>query len=103
MNSENNTDEYEITPLTYQTLNTFLENYSVCKDFTYGIQKATRKGDNYFSVVYRVTVHWNNGTQRAFILKVPPKSVRRRERFFSRDIFIREVLAFNEVTHSHFE
>lgn len=97
MDKEINADELEITPLTYQVLNTFLEDYGRCKDFTYQIKKATRNGDNYFSVVYRINVEWENCTQSTFILKVPPKNVRRRKRFSSQDLFNREVLAFKEV------
>lgn len=97
MENENNTEELEISALNYLKLHSFLENYGTCKEFTYHIKKATKSGDNYFSVVYRIYVQWKNCTQTTFILKVPPKNVLRRKRFFSRDIFSREALAFEEV------
>lgn len=97
MGNENNTKELEISSLNYLKLFNFLENYGPCKEFTYNIEKATRSGDNYFSVVYRIYVRWKNCTQTTFIIKVPPKNVLRRKKFFSCDIFNREALAFQEV------
>lgn len=79
------------------------------KKFDLRIESGSKSGDNFIGIVYRVIgeVIANdvvNGSQNGtdanklkLILKVAPQSLSRRERFFSRPCFLREIFIYNEV------
>lgn len=79
------------------------ENFKVC------IESGSKNGDNFIGVVYRVigekipSDDANKSGKGAgakklkIILKVAPQSLSRRERFFSRPCFLREIFIYNEV------
>lgn len=73
-------------------------------DFTIKIENGASSGDNFIGIVYRVVATRNksdkndNGVnEKSCFLKVAPLSEARRERFFSRLSFLREILVYNEV------
>lgn len=73
------------------------------------VEAGSKSGDNFIGIVYRVTGEEvpsddvNERDQRTdanklkLILKVAPQSLSRRERFFSRPAFLREIFIYNEV------
>lgn len=67
------------------------------------IESGSKNGDNFIGVVYRAIGEVTGADGEAqpqkmkLILKVAPQSVPRRERFFSRPCFLREMFIYNEV------
>uniref|UniRef100_A0A1A9VLX7 CHK domain-containing protein n=1 Tax=Glossina austeni TaxID=7395 RepID=A0A1A9VLX7_GLOAU len=88
----------EISDLVYKILNNFLNKEYGQGKYKYDIKGATKKGDNYLGVVYRITVKMldNEDNRHQLILKVPPQNLLRREKFFARPVFLREALAFEK-------
>lgn len=77
-------------------------------DYELTIESASKKGDNFMGIVYRVTCHKSSAqrvaenaanTNLRLIVKVAPESEQRREAFFSRLCFLREIYLFNEVSN----
>lgn len=81
-------------------------NFKIC------VESGSKSGDNFIGVVYRVIgekilrddadesevkVNGASANQLKLILKVAPQSLSRRERFFSRPCFLREIFIYNEV------
>lgn len=92
-------DTAEISRPVIAALNTFLDGKFGGQNYVYSIQEATKKGDNYMGVVYRILITNNKkpGNNMKLILKVPPQNPLRREQFFVRPGFLRESLAYKEV------
>lgn len=73
-------------------------------DFTIEISPGSNIGDNYLGVVYRVKAVVNKNKQRndkreelSIIVKIPPTNKFRREQFFARHAFLREILTYSEI------
>ncbi|XP_053948125.1 uncharacterized protein LOC128856802 [Anastrepha ludens] len=67
--------------------------------FTYELLPATKKGENYIGILYRIAVKLDVRTGSSYsslILKIPPRSLTRRKQFFIRPCFLRESLAYQE-------
>lgn len=70
-----------------------------------GVESGSKNGDNFIGIVYRVTgeviqsadERTDAANNLKLILKVAPQSLSRRERFFSRPCFLREIFIYNEV------
>lgn len=90
----------EITSSVIKILETFLDSKHGQQKYKYKIEGAAKKGDNYMGVVYRVTVFLINdkGCKQSLILKVPPLNPLQRNQFFARAGFLREALAYKEVS-----
>lgn len=79
-------------------LNDFIEQRLQTKDFEVNINSATKKGDNFIGVVQRVSYKKNSSNVRSFLIfKTAPTNEARRQQFFSRKFFLREIHAYNEV------
>lgn len=76
--------------------------------YNLSITQGSNVGDNFIGVVYRISAHTNKYNERVatkkeqnksvnIILKVPPQNLARREQFFARPCFLREVLLYDEV------
>lgn len=80
-----------------------VENQLESKNIKINISSASQAGDNNFvGVVYRISFSKDdseNGKNpiSKLILKVAPESLARREQFFSRPCFLREIYLYNEV------
>ncbi|XP_036341458.1 uncharacterized protein LOC118750842 [Rhagoletis pomonella] len=95
---DNATDNYPSSSV-LRALQQLLEIKFPSQSFTYKLLPATKKGENYIGIVYRVAVKVNNKTgpcQWSLILKIPPRSPNRRKQFFVRPCFLRESLAYEE-------
>ncbi|XP_018804909.1 PREDICTED: uncharacterized protein LOC108978860 isoform X2 [Bactrocera latifrons] len=80
-------------------LQQLLERQFSSKSFTYELLPATKKGENYIGIVYRVSVKLNTscGVRLSnIILKMAPRNSTRRKQFFIRPCFLREALAYEE-------
>lgn len=70
------------------------------------VEAASKVGDNFIGVVYRVSsskfelkgVSDKNKNDSKMIVKVAPQNAARRERFYSRPCFLREIYLYDEVT-----
>lgn len=81
-------------------LNDLVEEKLKTKEFEIKVDAGSKEGDNFIGVVYRVT-YWRKAKpneQSRLILKVSPQSQARRERFFSRPSFLREMFLYGEVS-----
>lgn len=75
------------------------ENLKIC------VESGSKSGDNFIGIVYRAIgeaipgddKNESDANKLKLILKVAPQSVSRRERFFSRPCFLREIFIYNEV------
>lgn len=79
-----------------------VENILGTKKYTISVISASQSGDNNFiSIVYRVlfnSVDDQRGTVPSkLILKVAPQNIPRREQFFSRPCFLREIYMYETV------
>lgn len=86
----------------------FLEKLQT-ENFKVRVESGSKSGDNFIGVVYRVTGEkilrddadesekGASTNKLRLILKVAPQSLSRRERFFSRPCFLREIFIYNEV------
>lgn len=85
------------------------ETIEICLEtstYECNIKPASKKGDNFMGIVYRVTCHKTSaeiadesGADLKLIVKVAPESKQRREAFSSRLCFLREIYLFNEVSN----
>ncbi|XP_073828807.1 pinkman [Musca autumnalis] len=92
----------EISAVAIAALNNFLDTTFGINNYTYDINLATKKGDNYMGVVYRITVSpiqcdIKNENSMNLILKVPPLNLQRRQQFFAGPGFNRETLAYEHI------
>lgn len=65
------------------------------------IESGSKNGDNFIGIVYRATgaATSENGVEKlTIILKVAPTNKMRREKFFTRPAFEREIFVFNKVS-----
>lgn len=70
------------------------------KHFNIELASASKNGDNFIGIVNRITFHkvGEEKTSRStLILKIAPTNPARRQRFFSRPCFAREIFMYNEV------
>uniref|UniRef100_A0A0A1XLB8 Putative ribosomal protein S6 kinase alpha-1 n=1 Tax=Zeugodacus cucurbitae TaxID=28588 RepID=A0A0A1XLB8_ZEUCU len=80
-------------------LQQLLERQYSSDSFTYQLFPATKKGENYIGIVYRVSINLNTSFGIRFsnlILKMAPRNSTRRKQFFIRPCFQREALAYEE-------
>lgn len=81
-----------------------------CDDVKITVESGSKHGDNFIGIVYRVTgernkqcnslsnVNQDNEPGKlSIILKVAPANKMRREKFFSRVCFLREIFVYDEV------
>lgn len=65
------------------------------------IEPASKKGDNFMGIVYRAicrkSTNDKNSDSLKVIVKTAPQVEQRREAFFSRQCFLREIYLFDEV------
>lgn len=67
------------------------------------LDAASKQGDNFIGIVQRVTYNTvEEDTYRMLILKTAPTNPARRQRFFSRPCFLREIYLYNEVKFVEF-
>ncbi|KNE87245.1 hypothetical protein PSTG_19374, partial [Puccinia striiformis f. sp. tritici PST-78] len=70
------------------------------RKYHYTLAKATAKGENYVSIVYRVKLEFLDASKSdeeySVILKVPPQNEARRKQFAARACFLKETKAFLE-------
>lgn len=77
----------------------FVENLK-CRNVEISVENGSNHGDNFIGIVYRVTGESNecaNQQKLTIYLKVAPTNKSRREKFFSRPAFVREIYVFTEV------
>lgn len=90
----------EITSdLIKSALNEYLEKELETADFGMKIDPGSREGENFIGVIYRIT-YWRNGqpnVKSQLIVKVSPQNQARREQFFSRPSFLREMYLYGKV------
>lgn len=71
--------------------------------FNLKISMGSSVGDNYIGVVYRVAAtvddkkHDGNKPDLSVIVKLPPQNAARREQFFARPSFTKEIWIYDEV------
>lgn len=77
----------------------FIEQRLHTKDFRVNINSAAKKGDNFIGVVQRISYNKNSSNVKSFLIfkTAPINNVARREQFFLRKFFLREIHAYNEV------
>lgn len=87
-----------------------VENKLKSKNHNIHVSSASQSGDaNFIGIVYRVTFREEGGSENGktpiskLILKVAPSNLARREQFFSRPCFLREIYLYNEVNHRTFD
>lgn len=70
------------------------------KKYKISVTSASPAGSNNFvGIVYRISFSKDDeNNQTKLILKVAPQNVARRDQFFSRDLFLREIFLYEEVT-----
>lgn len=87
-------------------LNEVVKSILATDDFNLKISMGSSIGDNYIGVVYRaiatVNDHHNGAddTKKAdlsVIVKLPPQNAARREQFFARPSFTKEIWIYDEV------
>lgn len=86
-------------------LNESIEQLLKTTKYDTSIEPASKKGDNFVGIVYRVTCERtgtdgnakNSSDPLKLILKVAPQHQMRRDAFPSRQLFLREIYIFNEV------
>lgn len=87
--------------LIYSTLTEFIEKELKTTSFEFKLSSATKQGDNFIGIVHRVTynkIDENIKNQEfTLILKVAPTNLARRESFFSRPTFLREIYSYTKV------
>lgn len=78
-----------------------VEAYLHTSEYDVGIELASKKGDNYLGIVYRAicrkTAIDENSNELKIIIKMAPQVEQRRQTFFSRLCFLREIYLFDEV------
>lgn len=74
------------------------------KNYDAKVTSASKAGEsNFVGIVHRVTFNKNDEKQQEkFILKVAPQNEARRAQFHSRDLFLQEICAYNEVNYYFF-
>lgn len=82
-------------------VNETIERYLKTTKYETIVESASKKGDNFIGIVYRVTCRQSSNDQKSadlkLILKTAPQHEQRREAFFSRPCFEREIYLFNVV------
>lgn len=102
-----NTSEFGLSDVIRTTLRQVLIQELGSNEVDVNIETASKKGDNYMGVVYRVNGKLSHNDENGngevskssinVILKVAPTNKARRESFTSREIFLREIMMYNEV------
>uniref|UniRef100_A0A336KVV2 CSON000421 protein n=1 Tax=Culicoides sonorensis TaxID=179676 RepID=A0A336KVV2_CULSO len=81
-------------------LDVLLKEKFKLKEFELAISPGSTKGDNYLGIVYRVLVKNSKpklDKELGFIVKMPPMHPQRREQFFARPCFLREINFYDEL------
>lgn len=84
-------------------LNETVEAYLQTTKYDVEIELASKKGDNFLGIVYRAICRNKsptnkNATELKVIIKTAPQLEQRRQAFFSRPCFLREIFLFDEVS-----
>lgn len=78
-----------------------VENHLNFRKYEVEVKFASKAGENNFvGVVYRVSLSGEeNGNKRIhkLILKVAPQNIARREKWYARSAFLREIYMYNKV------
>lgn len=77
-----------------------VEAYLQTTKYDVEIEPASKKGDNFMGIVYRAICRKSpndNAANLNVIVKTAPQVEQRREAFFSRQCFLREIYIFDEV------
>lgn len=88
-------------------LNETIEKMLKTTKYETNIDLASKKGDNFMGIVYRVSCRKSSSKDKnpadlTLILKTAPENEQRRASFFSRGCFMREIYLFNEVRNLFF-
>lgn len=77
-----------------------IENILKTKNFKIKLNPASKRGDNYIGIVHQVKyVEKNDKSQKSsIILKIAPTNLARREHFFVRPYFLREIYIYDTVS-----
>lgn len=77
-----------------------IENKLKTKNFKIKLNPASKLGDNYIGIVHQVQyTEKNDENQRSsMILKIAPTNLARREHFFVRPYFLREIYIYDKVS-----
>ncbi|XP_063703520.1 uncharacterized protein LOC134833210 [Culicoides brevitarsis] len=81
-------------------LNKILKETFRLKEYSLQITPGSSKGDNYIGIIYRVLVKRSVPSldkELRLIVKMPPMHPQRREQFFARPCFLREITAYEEL------
>lgn len=83
-----------------------VENMMGTKNYQINLEPGSKVGDNYIGIVYRILFKPLDKSQyigrsqkkpSKLFLKVAPTNPDRREHFFTRPCFLREIYVYNEV------
>lgn len=80
-------------------LNDYLESKLGTAEFEMKIDPGSKEGENFIGVIYRIT-YWQkfqSNVKSQLIVKVSPQNEARREQFFSRPSFLREIYLYGKV------
>lgn len=101
MDNNSNTNIVELpTEQAKAALDTLLKEKFKLKDYSLQTTAGSSKGDNYIGIVYRVLVNESIPKlekKLGFIVKMPPMHPQRREQFFARPCFLREITVYEEL------
>lgn len=77
-----------------------IENILKTKNFNINLNPASKRGDNYIGIVHQVKYTANNDESQtsSLILKSAPTNRARREYFFVRPYFLREIYTYTKVS-----
>lgn len=101
-------DSTAVSSAVIQTaLNQSIEKLLKTTKYETRIEPASKKGDNFLGIVYRVTcdrtaANKSSADPLKVILKVAPQNQQRRDAFPTRQCFLREMYLFNDVRITHY-
>lgn len=77
-----------------------IESILKMKNFKLKLNPASKRGDNYIGIVHQVQYVEKNdeGQRSSMILKIAPTNLARREHFFVRPYFLREIYIYDTVS-----
>lgn len=96
----------DLSSISSEAIKRQLEEFYVqrlkCNDVKLTVESGSKHGDNFIGIVYRVSGEKskcdNDKNEKLnIILKVAPSNKMRREKFFARPSFLREIFVYEEV------
>lgn len=81
-----------------------IENILKTKNFKIKLNPASKRGDNFIGVVHQVQyTEKNDESQKSsMILKIAPTNLARREHFFVKPYFLREIYIYDTVSNDYY-